>query len=153
MSPPEKAKLQPLTPPLSDRLEQQYLPPSNTASPYQHNIFDLDNVPQMPAYSQTAFSSPEYHPVRIDQYRHEPYANPYHGHESYQAPFQGQPDSGLGFQYVGTLPADAPELLFSNAQGRTSLALQCIIRLRILRIIILFHNNLSVIASLSLLRD
>lgn len=69
----------------------------------------------MPPYSQTAFSSPEYHPGRIDPYRQEPYPNAFHGHDSYQAPFQGQPDSGLGFQYVGTLLADAPGVFFSDA--------------------------------------
>lgn len=107
MSPPEKAKPQPLTPPLSDRLEQQYLVPSNSASPYQPSPYEFEDIiPHLPSHSQTTFSSPEPRQVHIDPYGHGPYRTTYHGQEIQPNTFHGPPNVGLDVQFVGILPTD-----------------------------------------------
>lgn len=154
MSPPGRAKPQPqpLTPPLSDRLEHQHLLPSNSASPYQPSPYQYETIPHVPSHSQTTFSSPDSRQVQIDPYAHDPYQKMFHGPKTYQNTPHGQQDLALEVQYVGIRQTNGPKLLFSNRQGRTSMAFQQrTIQLRMVHIIIPFGNSLLVTASTSLL--
>ena len=151
MSPSGKAKqqAQPLTPPLSDRLEQQYLVPSNSASPYQPGPYEFENVPRVPSHSQTTFSSPDSRHVQIDSYGHGPYQKVIHGPN----PYQNTPPGHADAQYVSILQTNGPKLLFSNGRGRISITSQRrTTRRRMVRIIIPFGNSLFVTASTSLCR-
>lgn len=147
-----KAQPQPLTPPLSDRLEHQYLLPSNSASPYQPSPYEFENIPRVPSHSQTTFSSPDSRQLQIE-YGHEPYPKMFHGPKgTYQNTPHGQQDLALEVQYVVILQTNAPAPLFANRQARTSMAFQHrTIQLRMVRIIIPFGNSLLVTASSSLL--